>query len=332
MLAYGKIWLYQHMLDSGLPDDDFLQGDLLHYFPESLRKPFAGDIANHQLRREIIATALTNSFINRAGSHFVLAAMERTGASPEDITRAYLLAREAFDLRASWKAIEALDNKVSAKTQTNMMLAINESLGRAVQWFLNNVKQPSKLAPVIATYREGIEHLAGWLASQPPEINGRRKKIQGELVAQGVPTPLAHRIAFMPLLETAPDLTQLAAQSGVEMDKIAGIFFGLGQRLGLDWFADRAHSFIADTPWQREAVAAILDDLAASQRRLAALIVGKAGKGKKAGKAGTLADWLTHNAARMERYDAMLADWRAVGAVDVAMLTLASRQLAALLT
>ena len=33
MLAYGKIGLYQHLLDTDLPDDDFLRGDLLDYFP-----------------------------------------------------------------------------------------------------------------------------------------------------------------------------------------------------------------------------------------------------------------------------------------------------------
>ena len=114
------------------------------------------------------------------------------------------------------------------------------------------------------------------------------------------------------------------------MDKAAEIFFGIGQRFGIDWLAERARAFIADTPWQREAVAVILADLAASQQGLTALVI-KANKGKKTGSQSELTSWLTENAARLERYDALLAEWRGVGSVDVAMLTLASRQLTALL-
>ena len=65
---------------------------------------------------------------------------------------------------------------------------------------------------------------------------------------------------------------------------------------------------------------------------MAAKILGMAGKGKKADTRAVLANWLKENAARLEQYDALLNEWRTVGAVDVAMLTLASRQVAALLT
>jgi len=284
------------------------------------------------LRREIIATTVTNSIINRAGSHFVFDMAERTGNAPDEIVRAYLLARTAFDLRAAWTEIEMLDNKVPAGVQTGMLLAINETLDHATQWFLVNAELHARLAAATETCREGIRHLANWLETRPPEINGRCKKTESQLATQGVPAPLARRVAYMPLLKTALDLTQLAAQTGHSMDKVAEIFFGLGQRLGIDWLAERAHAFVADTPWQREAVAAILDDLAISQRGLTALVISKGDKGKKARVGPNLADWLAHNAGRIEHHNALLSEWRSVGAVDVAMLTLASRQLAALLS
>ena len=332
MFAYGKISLYQQLLDSNLPDDEFLRGDLLHYFPQPLREKYAKDIAQHQLRREIIATALTNSLVNRAGSHFMLEMDERTGKQPAEIARAYLLAREAFDLRISWGEIEAFDNKVPAKTQIDMLLTVNEILAYAVQWFLNETKLPPKLGPIIETYRAGVKCLAAWLSARPPEVDGRCKKVQADLVAKGVPASLAARIAYMPLLGTALDLTQLAAETNIGIEKIAGIFFGLGQHLGLDWLIERARAFVADTPWQREAVATIIEDLTASQRGLTALVIGKENKGKKAIDPGDLSCWLAKNAKRIEHYNAQLSEWRNVGAVDVAMLTLASRQLAALLT
>ncbi|MGE3623804.1 MAG: NAD-glutamate dehydrogenase [Bdellovibrionales bacterium] len=326
LLSYSKIWLYDKLLDSSLPDDEFLQDDLVHYFPTALREKYARDIAQHQLRREIIATVLTNSLINRVGSHFMFDMDERTGKKPEDVARAYIVAREAFDLRNVWDAIERLDNKVPAKVQIEMLLAVNETLGYAVQWFLNEVKLSSRIAPVIDSYKKGIEQLSVWLASKPSEVNGRCKKVQADLIAQGIPAQLAGRIAHMALLGTALDLTKLASESKIGIDKAAVIFFGLGQRLGLDWLIERARSFVAETPWQREAVAVIIEDLSASQRDLTGHVVGRGKKGS-----GDLAGWLAQNAQRIEHYNNLLAEWRNVGAVDIAMLTLASRQLAALL-
>ncbi|MEQ1653768.1 MAG: NAD-glutamate dehydrogenase domain-containing protein, partial [Hyphomicrobium sp.] len=112
LLAYAKIWLYQKLTASRLPDDPFLQTDLLHYFPKLMQTKCAHLIAHHQLRREIIATSVTNSLINHAGIHFVRRMTERTGFSAAEVTRAYLLVREIFDLDTLWEKIEALDNKI----------------------------------------------------------------------------------------------------------------------------------------------------------------------------------------------------------------------------
>jgi glutamate dehydrogenase len=230
-------------------------------------------------------------------------------------------------MRKLWNQIEGLDNKVSAKIQTQMHLTILQTLRHAIYWFLTEIDKPNNLAPVIATYSKGIEHLAGWLHKGPTDVGGHYQKIENELTAQGVPPGLARRVAMMPVLGTALDLTRLAAESNNEMDAVANMFFGLGQRLGFDWLGERGLSFVADTPWQREAIAVILDDLAATQRRLTAKVLGK---DKRKSASHKLTEWLYTMASRLERYDALIAEWRSVGAVDVAMLTLASRQLAAL--
>ena len=100
-------------------------------------------------------------------------------------------------------------------------------------------------------YRKGSESLAAWLEKSPSEINGRYKKIESELKSEGVPAPLARRMAIMPALGAALHLTRLAAGPGRNMNMVAEVYFGLDQRLGLDWLASHAHALIARTPWQR---------------------------------------------------------------------------------
>ena len=79
LLSYAKIVLFQQLLDSDVPEDPYLRAELVRYFPEPLREKYAEHMQRHRLRREIIATAVTNSIVNRMGATFMLRMQEDTG-------------------------------------------------------------------------------------------------------------------------------------------------------------------------------------------------------------------------------------------------------------
>ncbi|MCB1939520.1 MAG: NAD-glutamate dehydrogenase, partial [Rhodocyclaceae bacterium] len=98
LLAYSKIEVYDAVLASDIPEDPYISQALFRYFPVALRERYAEQIQRHPLKREIIATHVINSMINRVGATFVSRLQDETGASVPEIVRAYLAAREAFDL------------------------------------------------------------------------------------------------------------------------------------------------------------------------------------------------------------------------------------------
>ena len=55
---------------------------------------FGAYVATHPLRREIIATIVTNDVINSMGITFVPRMAAETGASPDEVARAFIAARE----------------------------------------------------------------------------------------------------------------------------------------------------------------------------------------------------------------------------------------------
>ncbi|HSP35975.1 MAG TPA: NAD-glutamate dehydrogenase, partial [Thermoanaerobaculia bacterium] len=105
LMAYSKIALYADLLASDLPDDPLLVQDLLLYFPHELRKSFPAAIGRHRLRREIIATYVTNNMLNRLRPTFVWQASEETGKPSSDVARAFTIIRDSFDLRSIWADI-----------------------------------------------------------------------------------------------------------------------------------------------------------------------------------------------------------------------------------
>ena len=327
LLAYAKIWLYQKLLDSDLPDDKSVLGELSDYFPPTLQKKYADDIAKHQLGREIVATAVTNNIVNRAGTPFVLTMGDRTGKDVVDVSRAYIVARDVLGLTPLFAAIEALDNKVPAKIQTAMHLTARRALSEAIYWLLTEIELPKALEPAVATYGKGVAQLSGWFKKRPELIDPRNLQFEAQWVAEGVPADLAHTVALLPLLVPAFDLSRLAQQSGSSIEGAADVFFDLGGRLAIDWLMQQAAvSSAAQTPWQREAVSSAVAELVSIQRRLAAGIIGK-GKDKGTAPRERLNQWVERNAERMSSYDAQVQEWRMVGGVDLAMLSLAVKRL-----
>ena len=122
LISYAKNWVYSELLNSDLPDDPILAADLERYFPSPLQKDYGPEIANHRLRREIIATQVTNGMVNRMSGATIAQLIESTGMPLGDIARAYLITRQVFGFLDMWEHIQKLDNKVDASIQTEMFL------------------------------------------------------------------------------------------------------------------------------------------------------------------------------------------------------------------
>ena len=159
LLAYAKMALDDELLASDLPDAPELDRELRGYFPAALRDRLGRQIPTHPLRREIAATVVSNDLVNRAGITFVSDMRARTGRPAPEIARAYLIVREVFELPRLWAEIEALDNKVAARVQTEMLLEIAWLVEHAAVWLLR--RRRLEPATDIAGLASGVRDLAG---------------------------------------------------------------------------------------------------------------------------------------------------------------------------
>ncbi|SNR90233.1 MULTISPECIES: NAD-glutamate dehydrogenase [unclassified Azospirillum] len=325
LLAYAKIDLYDQLLASGLPDDTAVLGDLVRYFPKALQDRFPDAVAGHQLRREIICTAVTNGMVNRVGPTFTWEMVEQTGRGADDVARAYLVVRDAFGLRALWDAVEALDAKAPARAQTEMMLYTGHLMRRAVPWVLAHGAYPLDIQAEIARLAPVVAELAGDLAGllSPAALKWVAEHA-GRWSEQQVPGDLASHIAQLPALAAATDIAAVTVETGKPAPDVAALYFQLGDRLGLDTLRARTLDVKADNHWQRQAVAAILDDLFSLQARLTARVLAQPGS-------NPLEVWIAQRQGPLDRINSLLTELRAASSVDIAMLAVASRQLRGLL-
>ena len=282
LLAYAKLALKDELLDSPVPDDPYLGRELGRYFPKAITEPFPDAVAAHRLRREIIATQLANSMINRGGPSLVVRIADQTGASAAEIAAAFAAVRDSFGMTALNGAIDTLDNKVSGKVQLDLYANVQDLLLDRLVWFLRNVDLSQGLAAVVEHYRNGIEAMQAALADAlPREAESARDARIAALVQAKVPEALAQRIADLPLLAAAPDVVLVADRTAKPVAHVAATYFAAGAFFKLDRIVDAARGINVSDYFDRLALDRALDSIGAAERRLAAecLRDGAAGAG-----------------------------------------------------
>ena len=113
LLAYGKLELSSEILASPAPDDPYFMGALARYFPTALHG-FKKEMQRHRLKREIIATGLSNAIVDICGPTFAGRARGASGCDTAGLITAFEAAWRVFRLDELWTQIGALDAQPAA--------------------------------------------------------------------------------------------------------------------------------------------------------------------------------------------------------------------------
>ncbi len=330
LMPYAKLWLYDEVLKSDLPDDPILVEELVRYFPTAVRKKYSAAISSHRLKREIIATVGTNSLVNRVGGTFVHDMMEATGLSAVDVSRGYLITRAVFGLRKLWAGIEALDNKVDAKVQIAMFSHINRMVEDVTLWFLRNCEELNVGAkielfrPAVAKVIEAFDDIVPADAAFRTTLDQKSQS----LIDQGVPEDLARRVAAMQQMVAVCDIVRIAEATGRDVIDVGATYFAIGARFQLGLLRAAAESIEAETHWQKLARAAAIDDLFGHQRELTRVVLSSGTNGTVGGD--LVRKWVDDHQRGCARCDQLIDELRAAGQIDLSMITVANRQIRAM--
>ncbi len=323
IMAYAKITLFGDLLKCSIPDDAYFDSELLGYFPTRLQSKYPKEIAGHRLRREIIATLLANSIINRGGPTFVSRLQDETGADVASIARAFAMARDCFGFRALNEEVDSLDNKVASGTQTALYLDLQETLRRQTVWFLRNGSMSAPLDKQIAHYHAGIQALSGVLDKVLPDAAQKRvAAAEKDLVAQKVPKALAGQVARLRYLSRGTDIVLVATQTKKSVPDVARAFYGIGVRLGIDRLAARAGDVEVTDYFDRLALGRSVESILGTQRSLVADIL-RSSKGK----GDALSAWAKARPETLERTEKAMMEMIDSGDLTLAKVAVAGSYL-----
>jgi glutamate dehydrogenase len=324
LVSYSKISLYDTLLNSAVPDDPFFDRDLLSYFPPLLVEKYRDILLRHRLRREIIATILSNAVVNRMGFAFVHRLAEDHGLQREDVVKAYATAHEICDGNRYWLAIQALDNQVPAALQLRLYGRAIGLMKHVTVWLLN-YRWPSRpIGEAVDKFRSGIGALGDLLPDiLPPTYRADWDKAVAGMERDGTPHDVAVHLANTMVLGSAPDIVELAAAADVPMREAAGVYFQIGDRLRVLWLLSSIIGLQVQGKWQALARHNLREDTYRLHRQVAARILEHPGKTPEE----RIEHWSAANEAKVRFGIQRLQTLQASGVNDFMTLAVGVREL-----
>ena len=322
LLSYSKLTYKNALLEASSLTEDCYDALLLGYFPRLIRERYADEIRKHPLRKEIIATILSNQIANNIGIGFGSRIREETGATIEDIAKAYVVCVEVFDLYDTWRKLEKLDNVVHENDRYDCFQAVSGLLERSISWLLRNQPADFSVSEVIARYKSDTKILRKVISSV---MVGRSRKNylanKRRFVKYRLPKALAHELVDKTTLASAFDIIEIKSDLQTDTEYVARLFFVLSERLQLHWIRDAISQTIVRTHWNHLAILNLRNDLHANQHNLTELVLQIVENKRHTNKA--MAIWEEHNEIALQRYDSILNEFSAMRSCDFPTISVA---------
>jgi glutamate dehydrogenase len=321
LLSCSKIWLADRLGETDVADDPFLGGELTRYFPEPVRRRFPREIQKHQLRREIIVTAITNSLVNRMGPVFATRMQEDTGADVGSIARAYSIAREITGMRDLWTDIEVLDDRAASSLQYEMLVETSRLLRHLSYWVLRTQGHDLDIERTVSRLQPGIREL---MRDLPDLIEGTEVERYEQALARysgtGVPPKLARRVAGLAAIHAGVDIVAVALARRASIGHAARAYFGVGAALGLDWLRDQIERLAVDGHWQAMARGTLREELYELQRRICERVLAGRSRGDARER---VAAWIESGGDAVANLSRTVREMRTLGSADFPTLSVA---------
>ncbi len=328
ILSYSKIDLFNSLLVSDVLEDNYLQKDLINYFPTALQKKYSKYIPQHRLSREIIANQVGNAVINRMGPAFMQRLGDETGTSTTVLIKSYLSARDVFELPTVWEGIKSLDGLVPANKQYAMYVDSSNLLKHATRWMLSEVTEKTNIQSVIDKYQSGLKKLY----TQIPKVLSKEQKmayseLREKYIELGLKDRVAKRIASTRFMQSALDIVDVSLKQKTEVSEVALTYFKISESLDINWLQESIINLKANGRWQAMARNSLRDQTYLLHKEITNRVLSQ----KKTTKLSQLEKWVGTHQERINYLASMLKNMQDSNATDFSSITVVIQEMNKLL-
>ncbi len=326
LISYAKAVLKEDLSKANLVEDEYIARFMARAFPPQIQARFAPAMTRHRLGREIVATQVANDMINTMGITFAQRLMESTGAAVGDVAKAYVIARDIYQLDLFYRELLTAQDKLSYQQTLELIQSLMRKIRRATRWFLRNRRGHLQAETEISYFASAIHSLE----QDFPQLLGEQalqawQAAVADYQAQGLSEHLIYIATAPSDLYSGLSVVEAARLGDYPLSAIAQLYFALGNYLKLPWFYSQISTLRVDDNWQAMARETFLSDLESQLRNLTAALAKYLARASSS--AELLSLWTQQQQLLINRWLAMVAELEAIRSPDFAIFSVALRDL-----
>ncbi|MCC6219617.1 MAG: NAD-glutamate dehydrogenase [Deltaproteobacteria bacterium] len=330
LMAYVKMALYDSILASNLPDNDFLQKHLAAYFPAEINRRFPADVSKHPLCREIIARQVSNVLVERMGITFVLRLTQEFASSVADIICAYLLATEVIEQSGFLDELDDLKKSHGdVRAQSKASVALTLAVEGMTRWFLQNgLTNGLSCTECAASYAEAFQLL---MESTSGILSAGDKLRYDETVAQflssGFPQKLASMTTCLYYAVAYLDAIKIASSTALPPLSVAALYGSLVAEFQIPFLLEAASKLDSADKWDALAIRSVTTQLRSNVCLLVKDVIRQTG----CASGEAISSYLANRSKLVTHYKKTIAEFR-ISTNSLASLLVIANELSAIAT
>ena len=261
LLAYAKMSMAKKLRDSNIHEDKYLKQYISYFFPTAMHAKFRKEIESHPLEREIIASYVTNSIINRMGCSYVTHIRANMGFSTAEIAKIYITIRDIFNFRAIWHCLEKRDNNMKFEIYCDILHHTQTLVSKATFWFIRHHKSITCITSVVNKFKPNFEKLSQNMHKilDKDDMEKQHKRIV-DLTNHNLPSALAKHGACLDHLYDILYIIDTSQKIKRDIFIVGKVHFMLSKLFQLQLIFDLGHALIHSSQYtQKLAIWSLLD-------------------------------------------------------------------------
>ena len=231
---------------------------MIFYFPEKIRQRDKAKLLGHPLRREIIATMITNRVVDQAGCAFLNTLNRQTGATIVEGVTAYLVFDEVLNGTEIRDRIKVSDNKLPTARQYELLNGLEKTLAGLCRQVAEQ-DLPMRLdEECVKNYRQRLSTFRTHLAELLPEKEWQAcKDVAEEVSNEGFTKEMAIEIASFRYLVGFLPAVYIAEKTGANLLEVTSAMAEMRLRLKISQVMESLNEYVSHDRWDRMAIASL---------------------------------------------------------------------------
>ncbi len=270
LLGYSKLHLGKEILRSELPDDPAGRRYLRKYFPSGVLEEGGEEVLErHRLRREILASQLTNDLVDVMGAGFVHRVARDTGHPPARVAWAWVIASRLTGQRGLMESLRGFGTELSFSTAYRWLLGLGRVLERTTRWFLSNGDPGKTTEEVVEENMQGLARLREAFSEVVTGEDRRTfERLVGEVRADGAEEGFASGLISLRFLDHLLEMLRVSRRTGDDPLDVGRAFYQVAEIVRLPWLQRTVFAAAEGDRWDQRAAHALSEDLTWAHQRL----------------------------------------------------------------